>query len=742
MSERPPAPGTPGAAVAQEEREVAFVQFDVPPLQAGTYTVTVEQTVNQQGPNRFPARRTFAVAGERFSLDPADVAAVFPPDLANGEYDGALPHVVLTAPTLPWERRSVDGVAAAPWLAVLLLDDGELPELFAATAADLVRFGEAISVQGSTATGVGRLPRETLSYPGLNRLDYGERPDQELTAVDLPVELFSRVAPSARDLPYLAHIRHGDTTDVEDTAAAQNDRAIVLGNRVPRDDATAHALLVSLERLGPYLPAGDGTPSRALAGFRHVRLTVLRSWSFTANSLGETFLGLLEQLNTPPEDRARRISALRLPYVRGTRGPTPAEVDAAMAAQAAGTLDADGGRVLLDNAAAMGYVPFTEHLRFGGQTLGWYRGPLTPFHVETGLRVPVSCPDAANRYDPQTGIFDVSYGAAWQLGQLLALASSEYAVALYNWRRELRRARAVAEEQALIDELLGDALPSVAARRERRLLTAEEASRPPRVVVDWLAALSLLNGVPFNYLVPDERMLPPESLRAFHLDRSWMAALLDGAFSIGRATTGEQRLDLLHAEPVHALVAEAARTLRPNPRPAALRAADGGLLGRRAARTTGFLLRSQVVSGWPLLGVVGYEDADMTREVPKLRMARLSGDVLLCLFDGEVGAVAVHEPPEQLHCGVEGQPGAFSTTLRAISGTTPGRQLRDPATRGWATAPVPGRDGGRTLRVADAAASIDGVLRARFGQQIRAFTSAELALELVKGVVRVEFADV
>lgn len=741
MSGQPAASRTPGAAGSEAEREVAFVQYDVPALQAGTYTVSVEQTVNQPGRNRFPARRTFAVAGRRFTLDPASVAGVFPPDLANGEYDGALPHVVLTAPTLPWERSSVEGDDAAPWLAVLLLDDDELPELFAATAADLVRAGQPITVEGSTATGVGRLPSGTLSYPGLERLDYGERPDQELTAVDLPVDLFSRVAPSAGDLHWLAHVRHGDTTDVEDTPQARHDRAIVLGNRVARSDATAHALLVSLERMGPWLPGDDGTPSSGLAGFRAVRLTVLRSWSFTANDLDETFLELLAQLNSPPEDRTRRISALRLPYVGGTE-PRADAVAAAMAAQAAGTLTADQGRVLLDNAIAMGYVPLAEHLRFGGETLAWYRGPLAPFDVEIELQVPISCPDAANRYDPQTGVFDVSYGAAWQLGQLLALASSEYAVALYNWRRELRRAEAVAEEQALIDELLGDALPSVTARRERRLPAAEETSRPPRVVVDWLASLSLLGGVPFNYLVPDERMLPPESLRLFHLDRAWMAALLDGAFSIGRATTGEQRLDLLHAEPVHALVAEAARALRPNPRPAALRAAGGGPLGSRAERTTGFLLRSQVVSGWPQLGVVGYEDADMTREVAKLRMVRLSGDVLLCLFDGAVGAVAIHEPPEQLHCGVEGRPGAFTTTLRAVSGTTPGRQLRDPETGGWATTPVRARADERTVRVAGTAASLAEVLRSRFGQQFRSFTSAELALELVKGVVRVEFADV
>ena len=55
----------------------------------------------------------------------------------------------------------------------------------------------------------------------------------------------------------------------------------------------------------------------------------------------------------------------------------------------------------------------------------------------------------------------------------------------------------------------------------------------PQTLVDWLTRLGLLEGVPFNYLVPDEAMLPPESLRFFYLDPNWTSALLDGAMSIG-----------------------------------------------------------------------------------------------------------------------------------------------------------------------------------------------------------------
>ena len=67
----------------------------------------------------------------------------------------------------------------------------------------------------------------------------------------------------------------------------------------------------------------------------------------------------------------------------------------------------------------------------------------------------------------------------------------------------------------------------------------------PPALINWLAGLKILNGVPFNYLVADESLFPSESIKFFQLDQTWMSALLDGALSIGRhysasATTSSQ----------------------------------------------------------------------------------------------------------------------------------------------------------------------------------------------------------
>ena len=52
-------------------------------------------------------------------------------------------------------------------------------------------------------------------------------------------------------------------------------------------------------------------------------------------------------------------------------------------------------------------------------------------------------------------------------------------------------------------------------------------------VINWLTKLRMLDGVPFQYIVPSEEMLPDNSIRFFHIDRNWLDALVDGALSVG-----------------------------------------------------------------------------------------------------------------------------------------------------------------------------------------------------------------
>lgn len=751
-------------ATGDSQKQIRFIQFDIPPLRTGTYTLTATETVPGQTPGSFSAQASFVVQGERFALAAGEVGSVFPPLLANGEFDGVLPHVVLSRRTLPWERSLRNGdesYARYPWMAVLLLDEAAAPVPVKRTAMELVPLGTPITVTESAAVGTGTLPANILSYGAdtLVPMGYGETPDQECVAVDIALADFNRVAPAAADLFYLAHIREVDATDGTDGSVSATQVAVVAGNRLPSINVPSRAYLVSLENMAAYLPAEDGTPSAAIpAGTEFVRLIVYTSWTFTANDLDQNLLHLLEGLNSRP---AGSPTTVRLP-VAGTP-PTAARVQAAAASQAAaaagtGTLSAADAAVIVQNALAMGYVPLAHHLRHGGHTVSWYRGPLAPYPVATTFTVPVGGPDAANRYDPQSGLFDVSLGTAWQLGQLLALQNSAVAGALYAWKQTIRQDQAAAAEQRMIRELLQNEplLESVLGARQTRLADGPPAL--PDGVPEWFGALAELQGVPFNYILPHEGMLPPESLRFFYLDWNWIDALIDGAFSIGRATTGEGA-DAPHLPAVRA-AARGAMGLR---RAAMARPADPGRVAAAAppsappyvnptGEVTGFLVRSQAVSGWPNLRFKGYSDAAGTAEIPKLRMASLARDTLLCLFDGVVELLRIEEPPEQLHMGVEGAAGKYWTTLRQVNAPTPGVQYgTDPGQPPTACDPraanpvvfVPTRADGQTLRVSDTAAALQSCLSGSgFGQTFAdGFTSAEFALELNKGVLMVEFKN-
>jgi hypothetical protein len=193
----------------------------------------------------------------------------------------------------------------------------------------------------------------------------------------------------------------------------------------------------------------------------------------------------------------------------------------------------------------------------------------------------------------------------------------------------------------------------------------------------WIGKLCVLDGVPFNHLVPDERMLPRESLRFFYVDQNWLDSLVDGAFSAGKGTT---RDDAQHAATLPAI--------RQTAEAAALNVRNS-LRGLAATANsapdtmTGLLLRSALVSGWPGLEVKAFQ-ADCVTQLDPLRIERLAPDVLLCIFNGSAGCIHITEPAETLHFGLlkddDVQPAGWQITLRYLessNGHTTGQQLTD-----------------------------------------------------------------
>ncbi len=180
-------------------------------------------------------------------------------------------------------------------------------------------------------------------------------------------------------------------------------------------------------------------------------------------------------------------------------------------------------------------------------------------------------------------------------------------------------------------------------------------------ICEWLAGMVLLEGVPFQNLVPASNMLPNGSIRFFYLDPNVSKVMIDGAMSVA----GQTSRDTLYYAIMRDVIRDAVSVLIHQVRQKVL-----GVPVTPPASTdqpiSGFLLRSEVVSGWPGLEVKAFSGIDNSGTLPRgagpinlLRMQRLAADVLLVLFPGTPAWVEINEPKEGLAFGVEDGVGGY-----------------------------------------------------------------------------------
>ncbi|WP_287277653.1 MULTISPECIES: hypothetical protein [unclassified Okeania] len=682
--------------------KIEFIQYHQPALTDGDYEIKIEQkvTAGEKIPSSnkpFHVTKKFTVAGERFDLKPKDIHAVFPPAGSLGEHSNVLPHIILNRSTLPWERMAIANNNNIPWLALLLFDEEEKPEPKIITLRKLKQIPDHIHLDNqdklnaflksdktskkiwllnddlteteiSTKSATGR----NIYFPNFDK-ETGQHWDDKVTVIDVPgwkppedlkdldeKNLLDKILPTKADLAYLAHVRQGTDNNGK---LVGDELAVIIGNRLPKKGHISTVHLVSIE--GRY--DDKGFNFQQAENNDYIRLVSLKSWRFACVDEKQSFKGLLTNINLEP-------STLRLPKVDN--------------AEAEGYL-------------SMGYLPLPHFLRQGGKTFSWYHSPLiTGNNPTNNITLPIRAADELVRYNPNNGMFDISYAAAWELGRLLALQSKNFSISLYQWKRSHRHGQIIQDTESHLP------------------FYNQSNTELPDAIASWFTNLSLLKGVPFNYLVPDEQMLPVESIRFFWIDPLWIECLLDGAFSIGRVTTSDHAHDSSHSES-----------------PAA----------KPHETVTGFLLRSDVVAGWPGLLVDGYDQVvdndnaiDDQEKLPLLRMDRLSANVLICLFDGEVKTVDIHQKPETIHFGLDSDDDDGRVTFYKKLKDSDGKPVKKADQRRLEIPdqeePPKWKDRSKNiLNIANLAEAIKNKVN------FNSFTSAQFALEMIEGVEKVRF---
>ena len=452
------------------------------PLPAGSYRLVLQQTVDLEGDKarHYYRDQRFEVLAPRYSIEADDIQAYFPPDGGTADYNNVLPHLILGSRNLPWER--VLSSANEPWLALLVLSEKDIID------------GNVVSKRGTvsdlTPHGPDDLPvTDALPAPWVRQDSDGavllpvftrtEDQNTPIQLLDLDLDLFLKLCPARKELPLLAHIRHVDIADkIPLDMVANGEFSVLVANRFPPQGGnTVH--LVSLEGWKELLDA----PESATA--KRVRLITLANWSFVNDPKGhDTFGGLMEQLKKNSTVFGIAVQA--------------------------------SGDTYVDQALNRGYVPVDYKPLDSTQTFAWYRGPLASLKRDHVTETTFDRADAAMIVDPARGIMDVSYASAWELGRLNALASPVFVKGIRLFVERRHNATDFANEiEKFVESHRSSFKEPITGGKPKPV---NEQVKITDDLVEWIARLVLLYPVPFHYLIPHQSLLPPESLRFFHLD--------------------------------------------------------------------------------------------------------------------------------------------------------------------------------------------------------------------------------
>jgi hypothetical protein len=559
--------------------QIQFLAYQKPALEFGRYKIQLQQAVKlKQVVTPKDISETYAqsldlvVLGERFSLNPDAIHAMFPPPGSFGRHSDCLPHLSINRSTFVWERSAYANEDFEPWLALLLFDEQEF---------------EDEDVKQSTIT-LAQL-QSSLDI----QLQQGQETTDKVTVIDVKKSLLQKIMPTGTELKTQAHVRK-NVGSVKNPDGSPDELAVVIGNRLPRAGAASVVHLVSVE--GRYHP--DKTFNSG--NNQKIRLVSLKSWGFSCKEDdGDNFESLVESIST---------DVLTLPPLENKPGTEVAQ------------------RFL-----ANGYVALPHKLRQCDTTYSWYRGPLAPHQVLQQFNNDRDLPDfgdALTRYHKDIGMFDVSYSAAYELGRSLALEDKIFSGDIYRWKHQYNEniCAQLQQSEAQLLTLNND--------------TPQEKDQLALKIKRWLTELTRLIDIPFNYLVPEDRLLSPHSINFFKLDQHWIESLLYGAFSIGGTLREKTPNDGSRLKIFNDFTGALFETVK-----------------------TGFLLRSSLVLDYPDLKVAAYgatvnnsnalQDDALNTELTNIRCERLGPEVMLCLFDGDTCTAELYLKPQGLHYGLD-----------------------------------------------------------------------------------------
>lgn len=414
-----------------EPGQAQVLSFFKPGLLPGEYTINVDQKITGPGgeTEELETKKPFIVGSiNPYQLPAASISSVYPGD---GEVVEAriLPRVTLSDAHLPWElspdggnvgKQFLDG-SPVPWLALLVFTADEID-----TFPTLPPGSSPLSPSSTYTYQLSKRQLQGLKDSSgvlktqvpISNADLERSPDDLISTIFVKSAAFrgyfsnqvpkgeKESEPAISRYSYLAHIRRSRSTQAQDSST--NSHGIILGHRAGplnlTSATTAYAHLVSLMGVKDHLGWPDHGSSDLTA------LASLHSWTFTWEPGGSDIEDVIKELKDNVRPLARQFT------------------------------DQSGENAWLKRRIDAGYT-FVKHRMMSGEaTTALYRGPLIPHQLQadwTAAAEAKSHGSGLQIIDSETGMIDISYSTAWNLGRSLALANSSFTTVLSALRIQL-----------------------------------------------------------------------------------------------------------------------------------------------------------------------------------------------------------------------------------------------------------------------------------------------------------------
>ncbi|THC90264.1 hypothetical protein EYZ11_010272 [Aspergillus tanneri] len=519
---------TPKDPAAIDPGYEQLYSFYVAGLPARSYNIQVKQDIATADGNsslRPSLNHKFNVIGPRFSLPEGAVYSFYPPQ-GHEDRGEVLPNVVLTHPTLPWERpgsnkqpKDSDGGDFSrnrvPWLAVLVFTQDELR--LDASQLNKVFDGEHLQdfkKQSTTlstnmfAKDVSTL-KETITSPVVYnpQTDIAEKTEVIFLRRELFTSLFSQYSADGKrvDSPtgyvqhhrFLAHVRHihlNGTPSAGQTESRDHAYSVIVSHRIGP---------LSIEKPTPvvaHLVNIEGVEiTNLLENKTFVAMSSLHSWEYTClppNSLN---------IEDAFEHLGSSLKVLR---------PVPNEEENSLKIEHEKNPEIQKIKTRLGQRVNEGFSLVRYRVQTGDITAGFTKSPFAPSAVpfSEGAQWPPSSTTGSKLQilDPNLSIMDLTYSVAWNLGKILGLAHPEFATALGRLRKLIYDAGTDDAKRQVINRRSRElGIPRIYKTKTEVLLTLSDTIKKLKALPGDRKLQNMPNGMVHRWYRPE---LPPLDL--------------------------------------------------------------------------------------------------------------------------------------------------------------------------------------------------------------------------------------